>query len=71
MEDWLPSIIFLVVFYESQVSEIADKLSPIIVNKPPNKAISSEVKPWDKETAITLARVTSSQPFKLFKQLIK
>lgn len=31
--------------YESQVSEIADKLSPITVNKPPNKATSSEVKP--------------------------
>ena len=67
----ITSIFFLVIFYESQVSEIADKLSPITVNKPPNKATSSEVKPWDKETAIILARVTSSQPFKLFKQLIK
>lgn len=53
------------------VSERVDKLSPIIVKKPPSIAISSEVKFCDMPIAITLARVTSSQPLKLFKSNIK
>ena len=54
----------------SQVAEIADKLSPIIVKKPERATSSSTVNPWEIKIATILAKVTNSHPFKLLKQFI-
>lgn len=53
------------------MAAIVDKLSPIIEKKPPRIANSSEVKFCEIPIAIILARVTISQPLKLFKSNIK